>query len=73
MGGALGAALVWGGADPGCDLGLHELAHKPGEALAQQVGVVIAHELAHKLVETQTRLGHRGSPLVVSLERFRRL
>jgi hypothetical protein len=73
VGRALRALLMQIGADPGRDLDLHELAHEPGEALAQNVGVFIAHELAHKLVEAQTRLGHRGAPLVVSLERFRRL
>ena len=56
--------LVQAGADLLRDLGLHELAHEPGKRLAQNVGVLITHELAHKLVERQTRLGHRGAPLV---------
>jgi len=34
---------------------------------------LVAHELAYEFVERQTRLGHRGAPLVVSLQRFRRL
>jgi len=64
---------VQAGADLLRDLGLHQLADEPGEALAQHVGVLIAHELAHKLVQRHARLGHRGAPLVVSLQRMRRL
>ena len=70
--GALRALLVQTGADLLRDLGLHQLACEPGERLAQHVGVLIAHELAHKLVERHALLGHRGAPLVVSLQRMRR-
>jgi len=64
---ALGALLMQVGADLPGDLGLHELAHEPGERLSENVGVLIAHELAYELVQTHARLGHRGAPLVVSL------
>src|SRR5690606_29270437 len=62
--GALGGLLVQAGADLRGDLGLHELADEPGERLAQDVGMVIAHELAYELVQTHAHLGHRGAPLV---------
>ena len=70
---ALRRLLMAAGADLLGDLGLHELAHEPGERLAQNVGVLIAHELAYELVQRHALLGHRGAPLVVSLQRFRRL
>ena len=54
------------------DLGQDELTHEPGKALAQHVGVFIAHELAQQLLKTHARLGRRGSSLVLSMQRFRR-
>jgi len=58
----LGALLVEAGADLLGDLGLHELADEPGERLTQDVGVLIAQQLAYELVEAQALLGHRGAP-----------
>jgi hypothetical protein len=61
---ALRALLVQGGARLTGDLALHELAYEPGETLAQNVGMLVGKEFAQELFRAQTRLGHRGAPLV---------
>jgi len=64
----LGALLVEAGADLPGDLGLHELADEPGERLTQDVGVLIAQQLAYELVEAQALLGcgFRAKPITCS-------
>jgi hypothetical protein len=68
----LAALLVNVGADLRPDLSSAS-SREPGERLSKDGGVPGTHELAYEFLERQTRLGHRGAPLVVSRQQFRRL
>jgi hypothetical protein len=62
---ALGRAFVERSTRSFCDLGLHELASKPGKTFAQEVGIFVGQELAQELLKAQSRLA-----IVVLLSSF---
>jgi hypothetical protein len=65
VGGPLWRALAELGADLGADVGLHELACHPGNALQQHIGVLVLEQLVGKLGSGHPDpLGHRGVSFV---------